>query len=179
MDQFNELTNDNWVEMDRVASRFLAADRVGLMVGLVMVPLLFGGIAAAMWSLLPAPIGAIVGKSILGAGAVVFGFLLWYRHRVQSRLAFVAEATVSRWILEEAVYGQEAHAVEATIHGAFKLDHGAKGAAMEALPEKTKKLRLTSSKLYKHVTEGTRTLLVCMPTEQVVAIMHDGQLTTA
>jgi len=166
-------------ELDQAAQRFLAANRVGIVVGLVLVPLFFGAIAAGAWAVIPDPFGLIIGAVFGGAGLLLFLFLLWYRQRTLKRLPFAAWATIVQWRVREDRYGSQAHSVELHIEQACSISPAGYGAELEQYRGQSKTLVLTSHKLFEAVPAGQSALLVCMPTTEVVAIDVAGQLLTA
>ena len=55
-------------ELNQIAERMIAANRIGMKVAIVLTPLLFGGIGLGLWAVIPAPFGFYVGGSIAGRG---------------------------------------------------------------------------------------------------------------
>jgi hypothetical protein len=173
------LSRDQWIEIDRTVRRFGAANRVSLVVGMVLVPLLFGGVGAGLWAAIPEPFGMWVGGSILGAGALFFAFLLWYGRRSSSRPAFAAAATIGRWIVQPGRYGQQSYAVEVELEPGRVVGPEGLGGPAKGAPTGRRTLRLTSDKIYQAAAPGERVLLLCMPTHEVVAVLRGAELRVA
>lgn len=161
------------------AERFLAANRVSLVVGFVLVPLLFGGIGGALWAVIPWPFGTYIGGGIVGAGALTFLFLLLYAWRTSRRQPFVALATIRGWRETVGRYGETAHHVDVHVIEARALEKTAVGAELAQHRDEDRTWLLTSRNLFTVAPAGQEVLVVCMPTGEVVGIEAGGRLVTA
>jgi len=173
------LPPERFAQLDRIAQRFMAANRVGIVVGLVLTPLIFGGIAVGLWSVIPDPAGMLVGGSIAGAGLLLLLFLLWYRQRTFKQSPFAAWVTIQQWNRVRGRHGEQSFSVVVAIEQACPISPAGYGAELERYRGQSKSLILTSEKLFEAVPAGFSALLVCMPTTEVVAIDVGQQLISA
>ncbi|MCB9592270.1 MAG: hypothetical protein H6719_06030 [Sandaracinaceae bacterium] len=166
-------------ELRATTDRFLAANRVSLVVGVVLTPLLFGGVALGLGLALPAPFGAWIGGAIGGAGALMLLFLLAYWLRTATRAPFAAWVTVVEWRVLRDRYGGESHSVVLRVEEARALTAAGWGAELPAYRGAQKTSVLTSRQLSGAVPVGRPVIALCMPTGEVVAFDHEGRLVTA
>jgi hypothetical protein len=168
-----------FAELARVGERFMAANRVGIVVGLVLTPLMFGGLAIWLGLAIPEPFGMIVGGSIGGAGLLLMLFLLWYRKRTFTQSPFAAWATITQWRVVRDEYGTEALSVDVYIEQACPISEAGYGVELMKYRGQNKTLVVTSRSVFETVHPGQSTLILCMPTTEVVAIDVGGQLVSA
>lgn len=137
-------------------------------VGIVLAPLLFGGVGLGLWAVIPDPAGKIIGLVLLQAGFLVMLFLLWYARRSARRAPSIAFARVDEWLFVQGRHGQQSMAVEATVEAAYELTPEGPGDELPELRHQKKRMLLVSPEYYERVAVGAEALLVCMPTGELV-----------
>lgn len=157
-------------ELNQIAERHLAANRVGMKVALVLTPLLFGGIGLGLWAVIPSPFGFYVGGSIAGAGLLLLLFLVWYQRRTATRRPFVALVTIERWQRVTHEYGGEAQSVSVQIHQAAPLHAHGYGEELGEYRGAARTFVVASPSAFDAVPPGSQVMVLCMATGEVVAL---------
>lgn len=166
-------------ELARQAERFVGANRVSILVGAVLGPVLFFGVGGFFWWRIPAPFGAWVGGSIVCAGVVFLLFLAGYALITMRRRPYLAWATVDGWHEIPGRYGQRSHVVAFSIDEARELARGAVGAPVARHAGQSVRRVLVSTTLFHAVSVGQRALFACMATGEVFAIHTGARLVVA
>jgi hypothetical protein len=170
------LSREEALEIDRALRRFGAANLVSVWVGIVMFPLLFGGLAIGSAMVIPAPFGTPIAGIFGGCAVLGVALMLWYRHRTLHKPAQARLATVVRPIVTEGRHGQRAYALEVQIASTHPFSHEGLGAQELAERGRHRELRLTSERLLEVVPPGHQALLVSVSTGEVVGIHYKGAL---
>jgi len=166
-------------ELNRIAERFLAANRVGMKVAIVLAPLLFGGVGAGLWAVIPSPFGLYIGGSICGAGLLLLLFLLWYGRRTATRRPFLALVTVGQWRRVAHEYGGEALSVDVQVQQAAELLPTGYGAELADQRGRSRTLVVTSPRVFDVVPPGQSAVFLCMATGEVVAVDRGDAIVSA
>ena len=125
---FPNLDAATQAELAQQAERFLKANRVSIVVGLVLAPILFFGLGGFFFAVIPAPFGAWVGGSIAGAGVIFLAFLGGYAWLTSRRRPYLAWSTVQGWHELVGRHGQRSYLVALAIEEARALRDGQMGA---------------------------------------------------
>ena len=157
-------------ELNQIAERHLAANRVGMKVALVLTPQLFGGIGLGLWAVIPSPFGFYVGGSIAGAGLLLLLFLVWYQRRTATRRPFVALVTIGQWQRVTHEYGGEAQSVSVQIHQAASLHAQGYGEELTDYRGASRTFVVASPSAFNAVPPGGQAQVLCMATGEVIAI---------
>lgn len=176
---FPDLDAATQAELAQQAERFLKANRVSIVVGLVLAPILFFGIGGFFFAIIPAPFGAWVGGSIAGAGAIFLAFLGGYAWLTSRRRPYLAWSTVQGWHELVGRHGQRSYLVALAIEEARALAGGQIGAPVPRHAGTTPRRVLTSPSLFRAVPVGQRALVACLPTGEVFAIHTGARLLVA
>lgn len=156
--------------LGRLAHQHVQANLVAIKVGVVLAPVLFCGVGAGLWAIIPAPADAYIGLALAQAGFMLMLFLLWYARRTARRPSTLLRVVVIGWRRFVGRHGQEVWTVTARVEAAYPLsDEGVSDEDVTAQGEE-RELLLTSPVGFRTVPEGGRALLVCAPTGEVVAV---------
>ncbi len=171
-----ELDPEQRLEVDRALRRFFTATLVGVWIGLVLFPLLFGGLSVGAWLVIPDPFGPGLGIGFAVCAVLGVLFMLWYRHRTLSRPPHALWATVGQGkvtVVKRHGVEERMASLPAQIHSEHEFSIQGIGPA-KATVEVNRDLRATHESLLAVVPPGQAAWLFCVPTGELVAIWHHG-----
>jgi hypothetical protein len=160
----------------RKADPFIKADKVGVMVGLVLIPVLFIAAGGALFFFIPMPFALYVGGAIWLAMVPLELFVFLYGRRTLTGSPLVMDGVIHEKSVRAMRNGDRARYLHIEVIAASSLGPQGMTDPVPKLVGKTEKRLVTTPDVFDGIDEGERAYVVCVPGGPVVAVFRSNEL---